>query len=644
MAEGGEKRSVGFGLIGNEDPTLAPNRRAAVIVGVSTSAGLTPLTSAGPMARSLGDWLSTAIPGYDVTVITDENGHQVTPDEIFDAISTYVTVPVRYELLLVHYIGHGLYQARNDIWMLSKLPNNRSACVSLTATLNDAKFSGIPNVVVVSDACRVLPSDLDLSDLSPSAIIPYLKDFPIETTCVDYFQATGRGTPAFEGEIEGTRRSFLSHTFREAYRKPRPGMVRNALSPRGEPIRVVPNRRLGDFLKEEVARVLGARDPAKSQQVVPVVPSDDSIFIAPVDEADAAPGPPAELRKDEFLRRTRSGPGGTNKFRPQKFPPDRTVAAKDGPRDGARNLETIANEPATETGVESLLRRARRTRWPEGQDPRLRFAPSSRPEAQSVHDLETNTGITLTGAGISRAAVTHWPTQGAFAEPVAEKDREGLSVLLFPSAPMAVGEVAVGLDDGRCLLLPVMEGYICQVAVDATGIQGLSWVPGKFSWRGAGAFPNRVPEIERLRALATEAMNERRFNVGSDSEAERLAKAIRNGKSHDPVLGLLAAQAYSEARMPDRVRSVSDYMRADLGADLFDVRLLANRFWQNDPTAPVVPRCPMLTQNWALLGPRRASLPADLAGLRPFLTESLWTTFAPGAAQLLFGAIDKGDL
>lgn len=647
MAEGDDRRSAGFGLIEDEDPTPPPNRRAAVIVGVSTSAGLTPLTSAGPMARSLGDWLSTAIPGYDVTVITDENGHAVTPDEIFDAISTYVTVPARYELLLVHYIGHGFYQARNDIWMLSRLPNNRSACISLTATLNDAKFSGIPNVVVVSDACRVLPGDLDLSDLSPTAIIPYLKEFSVETTCVDYFQAAGRGTPAFEGEIEGARRSFLSHAFREAYRNPRPEMVCDVLSPMGAPIRVVPNRRLGDFLKEEVARVLGASDAAKSQQVVPVVPSDDNIFIAPVDvagEVGVTPGLPTEKGQDELMRRTRSTPGGKIKFRPRKSPLGPTVAAEDGPSDGALSFEDVAIPPETETEVERLLRRARRNDWPEGQDPRLRFAPPSGPGRTSVPDLETRTGLTLTGASISRAAMTYWPTQGAFAELAAEKDKEGLSVLKLHSAPGAVGELAVGLDDGRCILLPVMEGYICHVIVDATGVQGLSWVPAQFSWRVAGAYQTSVSKIERLRALATEAMNERRFHVGSEAEAERLAKAIRNGKAHDPVLGLLAAQAYSEARMPDRVRSVSDYMRADIRADLFDVRLLANRFWQDDPTAPVVPRCPMLTQNWALLEPRRVSLPAALAGLQPFLTDALWTTFAPGAAALLFNAIEKGDL
>jgi hypothetical protein len=665
MGDTGADRSADSGLLGEEDDTPAPNRRAAVIVGVGTSAGLPRLTSAGPMARSLGDWLAQTTPGYDVTVITDEDGHEVTRAEIFKAIRKYVTVPARYELLLVHYIGHGLYQARNDIWMLSDLPVDRAACVSLTATLNDAKFSGIPNVVVVSDACRVLPGDVGLSEVDPSSVIPQYPEFPVETSCVDYFQATGRGTPAFEGEIDGVRRSFLSHAFREAYRHPRPEMVREMVLADGAAIRVVPNRQLGDFLKAEVMRALGASDATKSQLVVPVVPSGDAIFIAPVDAEHAVgaeepvgaePPPPLQIEVRAKSRRT---PDTTTRrtMRKAKPPPSGLVAKGRSDRGGDEAPvfggiaapppppETPPPEPPPpETEVARLLRRAGRADGPAGQDLRPGFAPPSGQAALAVADFETQTGLTLTGALIARAAMTNWPASGSHAEPAPEKDRDGLSVLrLYPNAG-PVGELAVGLEDGRSLLLPVMQGYICHVALDETGLRSIAFVPGRSNWRADAIDPDRMQEINRLRALATEAMDENRFQIGSDQEAARLADAIRMGKGSDPVLGLLAAQAYAEAAMPERVREVSDYMHGDIGADLFDVRLLSNRFWQPDAAFPVVPRCPMLTQNWALLGPRRASLPAPLARLTPFLTDALWTCFALGAAELLFDAIEKGDL
>lgn len=640
MGDATDEPSEGLDLLGDdEDSALVPNRRAAVIVGVGTSAGLQRLSSAGPMVRSLGNWLSTTSPGYDVTVITDEDGHQVTRAEIFKAIRKYVTVPVRYELLLVHYIGHGLYQARNDIWMLSDLPVDRAACVSLTATLNDAKFCGIPNVVVVSDACRVLPGEVELSEVDASSIIPQYPEFPVETSCVDYFQATGRGTPAFEGEIEGVRRSFLSHAFREAYRHPRPDMVSEILSAQGDTIQVVPNRRLGAFLIDEVARNLGEADAAKSQMVVPVVPSDDKIFIAPIDvekAANAKPAPPPhreERRKGPTPRVYKSKSLARRGISPRRIP-SKPVAYDSG----------VPKLLSPETTITRLIRSAKSGDWPEGQDPRLRFAPPSGPAPQSVPDFETQTGLTLTGAGIARAAMTNWPVTGSFAKSASENDGAGLSVLrLLPAAP--VGELALQLKDRRSLLLPVMEGYICHVALDATGVQSLAFVPARSSWRTDGPYPNREPEIERLRALATEAMDANRFQIGSAEEATKLADAIRIGKAFDPILGLLAAQAYSEAAMPDRVRSVSEYMQFDISADLFDVRLLSNRFWRDDlPAVPVTPRLPMLTQNWALLGSRHANLPEPLARLQPFLTNALWTTFAPGAADILFKAIDEGVL
>ena len=676
MGGDGKDGSAGFSLLGGEDDSPGPNRRAAVIVGVSTSAGLPHLASADPMARSLGAWLSTTHPGYDVTVITDANGHEVTRAEIFRAIRNYVTVPARYELLLVHYIGHGLYQARNDIWMLSDLPVDRAACVSLTATLNDAKFSGIPNVVVVSDACRVLPGDVGLSEVDPSSIIPQYPEFSVETSCVDYFQATGRGTPAFEGEINGVRRSFLSHAFREAYRHPNPEMVREIVLANGAAIRVVPNRQLGDFLKAEVMRALGANDAAKSQWVVPVVPSGDAIFIAPVDtlgavgaeeaaEAEAPAPPQFEVQEktgstpDTVTRKTKLEDKTVRTEKPwlsdietrsrigmdgNDAPVFGNIATSPPPTDTPPSDTMPSETPTHETEVARLLRLARRTDWPAGQDPRLRFAHPSETGAFAVANFETQTGLTLTGAAIVRAEMTGWPLPGNRAELAPEKGRNGLSVLrLYPNAS-PVGELALALDDGRSLFLPVMQGYICHVALDMTGVRSLIFVPARSNWRNDATDPILSPETDRLRVLATEAMDENRFQLGSVEDAARLADATRMGKANDPILGLFAAQAYAEAALPARVREVSDYMHDDIRADLFDVRLLSNRFWQHNIDYPVVPRCPMLTQNWALLGPRRASLPDPLARLQPFLTDALWASFTPGAADLLFDAIEKGDL
>jgi hypothetical protein len=635
MGDEDKAASGDFGLNIEEDSvSILQNRRAAVIIGIGTSADLPRLSSAGPTARGIGKWLSDTSPGYDVTVITDEEGHEVTRAEIFKAISSYVTVPIKYELLLVHYIGHGLYQHRDDIWMLSDLPVDPAACISLAAVLNDAKFCGIPNVVVVSDACRTLPGDVRLSNVDPSTIIPQHEEFLEETSCVDYIKATGRGLPAFEGEIDGERHSFLSHALREAYRQPFPQMILSLDASNGTTITVVPNRKLSPFLDSLVVEKLGEIDATKKQTVVCVTPSADNIFIAPVDlaeqhftkiQTDAPSRPQVPSRK---RKRTGADPQSTQ---------DKNKRRTRGSTSYNQRFD-ISRLYGTE--IDFLLERAKFARGVYGNSGLslgyLRFKNGEYQESGF------DTGINVTGARIARAAMTTSPDRGRYNLHFSQNGPDDIYFTRLPSMLAKVGEVALSFEDGRCVLLPVIEGYICHVAVNDIGTHSIAYIPSKPTQLYQESI-HRLEDIERLRPLVNKAMDNNRFHVGSNADAAKLADAIRVEKAIDPILGLLAAQAYAEAGMSDRVRNVSMYMNRDIAADLFDVRLLSNRFWQDKPEVPVVPRCPMLTQNWALLNARRAELSPTVATLRPFLTDALWTTFAPGAAEILFDAIEKGN-
>ncbi|QCO55361.1 hypothetical protein EOK75_05975 [Pseudorhodobacter turbinis] len=69
------------------------------------------------------------------------------------------------------------------------------------------------------------------------------------------------------------------------------------------------------------------------------------------------------------------------------------------------------------------------------------------------------TGLTLAGAGIVRFAITSCSAAGAIVESAPEKATDDLSVLRLYLTAETVCELALELDDGRCLLLPVMQGY-----------------------------------------------------------------------------------------------------------------------------------------------------------------------------------------
>ena len=78
------------------------------------------------------------------------------------------------------------------------------------------------------------------------------------------------------------------------------------------------------------------------------------------------------------------------------------------------------------------------------------------PDAR-VQSFETETGFTLSGAKIRRVAVSQHPMGGGHAERAPEKvSGTDLGVIrVHPNGP--AGQIAIGLADGRCLLLPFLQ-------------------------------------------------------------------------------------------------------------------------------------------------------------------------------------------
>ncbi len=563
---------------------------------MSRSAGLPKLDSAQAGARSVATWLEGLDPGYDVTVITDKK-KPVTLNKVKKAIAKALT-PSRYEMLVIYYIGHGLYHQRSDVWLLSDLPGDMGACIDLRASRDDAKFCGVPNVVFVSDACRSLPDNLGLARAQPTGAFPFLARFTSTTTKVDYFCATAEGFPAYEGVIGGMKQSYLTHALKQAYSSPRPNMIASHIHA-GKNISIVPNRRLEEFLQDTIDTTLGTADFTKTQRIEANVPSGDDVFIAPAAAAV-------------------SRPRGSS-FPPPRFPEGHNAERSSGSVEYLMRgvLQGSSSPTVLPTSISGELRA---------------FLPDPR-----VRSFETQTGVSLRGASVARAVLSNRYSQNGSVEQVHEEENVDLDVLRIQLKTDRASTLAVEMTDGRCLLIPVMNGYITHLTMDGSGLAGLSYVRSHGGLRDE-AIGNE--EVNRLRASATIAMNLNRFQVGSEKEASRLADMIRMGKAVDPVLGLLAAYAYSEAGLDKKIRSVSRYMKNDIGTDLFDVRLLSTRHW-NEAGPPVVPPCPMLTQGWSLLRSRKAPVPSVLDNAP--LTNALFTTFKSGWADAIFAAAEAGD-
>jgi hypothetical protein len=592
-------------------------RKAAIVIGVDNTGGLTPLASAARCAREIASWLEGE--GYDVACLTDDDPDSpVTTDLITKAIDRFVTTPPRYHQLVVYFSGHGYWHARTDIWLLSKAPVRTEEGINLDGAIDLARYSGIPNVVFISDACRSIP------DARTGALMKGIDAFPnladVETASkIDVFKATSDAQQAYEGMIDGKPSSVLSHALLSAFVEPTPVMVREIVE-NGTTVRVVPNRRLESFLQEKVGAALASINPGLMQKIEANVPSSDDVYLARV----RTPGPGGPSAPME--------PPGTA----GPPPPAPTPSPSPPPsveRVAARGVRRALSERGSERNGTSLAL--------DLQGPEAQLEISSRLPVVAVDHFESQCGFTVQGASLAAARCT---SRGgpASVEILSHGDGAHDPGILRVWSQGPGESVLVRFADGRGVVLAALSGYIGHVACSERGVTNVSYVPSANHWRWH-AYAQKREHVDHLRALVAVAADQNVFRVQSEDEATRLGDEIRMEKALDPTLGLYAAHAYSQAGELGRVRSVARYMLDDLAIQLFDLQVLEARS-SDDPDGAVLPFTPMLTQTWNLLRPRGFELAPIVSEAAAYLCSSLWTTFEPGGADLLDAAMEREEI
>ena len=123
-------------------------------------------------------------------------------------------------------LRHGYWQARADIWLLSKAARKTSEAINLDGAIDLARYSGIPNVIFVSDACRSLPDARTAALVTGVDAFPLFDDVDTQST-IDVFRATSDARQAYEARVDGKQTSMLTVALRSAFREP--GRVRTYL-------------------------------------------------------------------------------------------------------------------------------------------------------------------------------------------------------------------------------------------------------------------------------------------------------------------------------------------------------------------------------------------------------------------------------
>jgi hypothetical protein len=571
-------------------------RRAALVIGVDRVGDLPPLRAAAAGAERVAAWLREE--GYEVRCLTDRDGGEVRREQVSDALFELITVPPRYGMLVVYFSGHGAWQARSDIWLLSRAPARPDEAINLTAAMDLARASGIPNVVFVSDACRTLPADRAAAHVLGGAVFPNHADLD-DSGCIDVFRAAGEARAAYELREGDVAYSALTAALLSAYREPEPQMVLT-LTIDGAEAEVVPNRKLEDYLRRKVDALLAGTRPRVRQSIRASVPSADDVYIGRV-RRDAPP--------------------------PMSQTPPATPSPKSATTDEGR---------AAAVAVRRALSRGARSSS-AGDQPRLERALGARMLLPDIATEAGETGFVLRGAALRDARLLDardaWRLETV--DPQHLRLQRAMPQQAAPQRSARACSLLLRLDDGRGVLLAVLPGFVGHLAFDGRGLIHASYVR-----------PGDVDEAaDRFRAQVALAIEHDTFRLRSQREAEAFAQRAMPLRSVDPSLAVYAAHAFHQAGNARGLEQALGCSRNTVDADLFDVRLLAHRRPQpRDAAYPLVPLAPMLTQAWNLLDTREIAMPAALRGLGDALCDTLWTTFTAAGTERLLAAIERGEL
>jgi hypothetical protein len=502
--------------------------------------------------------------------------------------------------LVIYFSGHGVCVGYNEFWLLSGAPVHGNEAVSLVECWELAHRCGVANVAFISDACRSIPT-YDLNWIKGGVIFP---NRDTGAGKVDRFLATAPGQSSIEAQVAAdTYASIYTATFLDAFQHPQDGMVKQI-----DRDDVIPNYLLEDFLRKQVPLRLGKIDLQHKQVPDTRIESRDNVYIG---------------------RALRSAAPRTSDILPKESVTIFDVANHEFKSSPIGSLGTLRNFDVTalrEVAQDSGFLSAQAT-----------IAGASKPP----QILGIETGFVVDGASVRSALAAGEARAEIVPAQMSDIQTRPPSIVRVTLAhdrrPVTVG---LTFSDGTGTVIAALPGFIGTLVVQDGKVTSVAYKP-------AGSDGN-AENLNRLHGLVGAAAKYGVFRFeGSEAEraqaAGRLADQIRVLKGVDPTLGIYAAYAYADANLVDQVQSVRGIMRESLGADLFDVALLANALKDKrvDGPSDAVPLCPMLAQGWQLLRVKNVTLAPLVERARADMRDALWTTFGPQGMDAMFGAIKQ---
>jgi hypothetical protein len=593
-----------------------------ISIGINNTDGLQPLGAAASGAEDFARWGTSQ--GYSTSLLIDDKG-PISQVHIFDEINNIVNAKT-CEKLIVFFSGHGILKSPcQEIWLLNNAKTNPNESVNLTESIEYARTTGIPYIVFISDACRVLPNELQFTG-NGSVIFPICNDTG-QDSFIDVLYATRPGSPAAEVSISKSSAKFGLFT---------------------QTIVEVLNGDYPELIKEQKGDSLSTYYDIKSLTVDPDYKdlTGGSWFINTINSEDSIKSILTEKASQISIKL-----GQNPDIRLQHQNPKPNLSEFDDSK--AKNLLLSSQSKIKiKTSVDRIIVDSVQENLKIGIHPGALKNSSFKSilngfdtiagsvnmynvksalvrnseiifDAKGKRSFESRTGFTVIGAKIKEVLVncSHQMEYEAGKEHIRiYKEDDTFSALII-------------LSNGQSIPVAVLDGYVGTLVFEKKRLLTVNYTPSQNSPKYF-YFERDENNIKFVRAFIAAAANEgfdyskvfaNEFGNDGHADYSNAGSYLRREKALDPSLGLYAVYAYMQQGKIRDIKSVYRYMRKEPENIIFDVAMLSDELINDfKKTASF---CPVMALGWAYGRKFENWVHPLVLEASKSLVPSLWTTF-----------------
>lgn len=585
--------------------------KIALCIGVDFVGRMEPLHKAADSARMFSEWASKQ--GYDTALFVDSSTTKIRRREILDRLVEVIDSKT-YEQLIIFFSGHGVLRTlQNEVWLLSEADFDGTEMIDVTGTIDMARRSGIPHVLIVSDACRTISRDFTFN-LGQGNIFP--TQIPrSNTSVVDVMYGCRPGTPALElredewyGVFSDTLINVLNgkypHLAKESIDKPKYWYIS------------------GFELKNTLPRIVQER----VQDFDPTLDQEPEIFVEYSD-----PKPPiSKFNKLPGISGGSSGgpppPSGTN--------PDFKWNQEFIEKFKYISVQEILDKLGTSIGNNDYIDMT--TRMYEMLD-KIKYTGKIDYKLSKWSSYESfKCRFVVQGISVKYVLILgqqNWLIHGV-------TDKTGRITKLDVPKMADSSNALLILENGCSIPLAVLSGYVGTLVFKEDQLHTLNYTPSEGNADAYLTYNQNKDRIDRARSFVAYAANEgfnyskvfsNFFNQDNDNLYSDAGSFLRIGKSIDPSLALYASYAFRQEGKLDRISSVLSYLRNDNNPIIFDIAMLGNELGEHK----IASYCPLMTAGWSYQHLFNDHVRSEFMEASQFLDSGVWTMFKPEGTDIL---------